>query len=98
MLTKLEQFMMKQRSYNALDEHFVGTGIYSYEKYVRLPMDSVNHCSPSIDPDWFREAIKLNWNVILESIKSIAIEDITNLKTEVVIEAGQFLKQVGESI
>lgn len=95
MITKLEELRKKENSYKDLGEHKVGTGLWSYETSIKLPLDSPNHNSCPMDSEWFREAVRLNWDAILKSLRIIAEADIAQLKADAVIEAGKFLKQVG---
>ena len=57
-------------------------------------MDSKNHNSFPIEPEWYRLAVKEMWSEILGKMEIIAKADITALKHDAIIEAGKFLKDV----
>lgn len=92
--TKLEELKRKQCSLKYLNEHSVGTGIYNYETNIKLPLDSPNHNSFPIEPEWFRQAMKEMWSQVLSRIRTIAEKDVASLKHDAIIEAGKFLKEV----
>jgi len=93
-ITKLDELKRKQFSLTSLGDHYVGTGLYNYETSIRLPLDSSNHNSFPIEPEWFRQALKENWTMLRECIKRIAEADIASLRHDAIIEVGEFLKTV----
>ena len=92
--TKLEELKRKECSIADLHKYSVGTGTCDYETKIELSLDSPNHNSYPIEPEWFRQAVEEMWYEILEKMEMIAKADITFLKHEALIEAAKFLKDV----